>query len=121
MCTRGILVALASLSLLIGSRRRPRTCIAMSPWTSRSLLKELNIDSKKVPSKTGGVSIYDFERNGFKIRLHNYGGEDSVDRRVVQRPDHPRGNQSMERPGEVQPGRAHQGQGNQQGDGVGSK
>lgn len=42
------------------------------------ILKELGIDFKKAPGskEKEGVFSYDFERQGHKIRLYNYGGED---------------------------------------------
>jgi hypothetical protein len=39
------------------------------------ILRELDIRYKKATEKGGGV-VYDFERNGYKIRLSNLGGED---------------------------------------------
>lgn len=41
-----------------------------------SILKELNIVYKKTAGKAEGVFFYNYERNKFKIRLHNYGGKD---------------------------------------------
>jgi hypothetical protein len=40
------------------------------------ILAELKIDYKKSPGKKDGVFFYDYTRNGFKIRLHNYEGKD---------------------------------------------
>jgi hypothetical protein len=40
------------------------------------LLKQLNIDFEKAQGKAKGAWSYDFERNNFKVRLHNYDGRD---------------------------------------------
>jgi hypothetical protein len=41
------------------------------------ILKELNIEFRKIPDKNNGNWFYyDFERSGFKIRLTNFGGQD---------------------------------------------
>jgi hypothetical protein len=41
-----------------------------------AILKDLGIEFKKSAGKTEGVQFYDFERNNYKIRLHNYQGKD---------------------------------------------
>lgn len=41
-----------------------------------AILKELGADFKKSAGKAEGISFYDFERNNYKIRLHNYDGKD---------------------------------------------
>jgi hypothetical protein len=40
------------------------------------ILKELKITFEKSKDKTPGDFFYDFEHNGLKFRLHNYGGRD---------------------------------------------
>jgi hypothetical protein len=40
------------------------------------ILKEAEIDFKKVPPREEGVIFYDYERGGYKLRLHNYAGRD---------------------------------------------
>jgi len=40
------------------------------------ILRGMNIVFTKVPGKMEGVNFYDFDRGGFKIRLHNYNGKD---------------------------------------------
>jgi Putative bacterial sensory transduction regulator len=41
------------------------------------ILRDLNIDFRKTPDrKTNNIFYYDFERNNFKIRLTNFGGQD---------------------------------------------
>src|SRR4051794_25189351 len=41
-----------------------------------AILKKLDIDFKKVKGKEEGIHFYDFERNKYKVRLHNYQGKD---------------------------------------------
>jgi hypothetical protein len=40
------------------------------------ILKEMNIEFKKVPAKEEDISIYEFERDTFKVHLRNIKGED---------------------------------------------
>src|SRR3974377_1825978 len=40
------------------------------------ILAELKVDYKKTSGDKANVHFYDFTRNGFKIRLHNYEGKD---------------------------------------------
>jgi hypothetical protein len=40
------------------------------------ILKEAEIDFKKVPAKEEGVTFYDYERGSYKLRLHSYAGRD---------------------------------------------
>jgi hypothetical protein len=40
------------------------------------LLKEADIDFKKVLPKEEGVTFYDYERHSYKLRLHSYAGKD---------------------------------------------
>ena len=41
-----------------------------------SLLEDMKIDFNKTEGKSKGIWFYDFERNNFKVRLHNYQGRD---------------------------------------------
>src|SRR5438046_5337233 len=41
-----------------------------------AILKGMKIDAKKVKGKAEGIWFYDFEKNDYKIRLHNYQGND---------------------------------------------
>ncbi len=41
-----------------------------------AILKDLGIEYKKSAGKSEGIQFYDFERNNYKIRLHNYQGKD---------------------------------------------
>jgi hypothetical protein len=41
-----------------------------------AILKEIGVDYKKSAGKSEGIQFYDFDRNNYKIRLHNYQGKD---------------------------------------------
>ncbi|MCI0684837.1 MAG: YbjN domain-containing protein [Gemmataceae bacterium] len=41
-----------------------------------SILQDMKIKYAKTAGKNEGVHYYDFERNNFKVRLHNYQGRD---------------------------------------------
>lgn len=40
------------------------------------ILTDLSIDYKKTNGDKDGIHFYDYTRNGYKIRLHNYHGKD---------------------------------------------
>jgi hypothetical protein len=40
------------------------------------ILKDLGVEFKKSAGKSEGIQFYDFEKSGYKIRLHNYQGKD---------------------------------------------
>jgi hypothetical protein len=40
------------------------------------ILKDMNIEFKKVPAMEEDIFTYEFERDTFKVRLHNFKGED---------------------------------------------
>jgi hypothetical protein len=40
------------------------------------ILSDLNLSYKKTSGTKEGVHFYDYEKNNFKIRLHNYNGKD---------------------------------------------
>lgn len=40
------------------------------------ILKGLDVDFKKSAGPKAGIHYYDFTRNNFKVRLHNYDGQD---------------------------------------------
>ena len=46
------------------------------PEKLEAILKSMKIEYTKVKGKTDGIWFYDFERNDYKIRLHNYQGND---------------------------------------------
>lgn len=48
----------------------------ISPQKIERIFEELNLAFKKSSGKKEGVHFYDYERNNFKIRLHNYNGKD---------------------------------------------
>lgn len=41
-----------------------------------SILEDMKIKYSKTAGKNEGIHYYDFERNNFKVRLHNYQGRD---------------------------------------------
>jgi hypothetical protein len=41
-----------------------------------AILKDMKLDFKKTKGKADGIWFYDFEKNDYKIRLHNYQGND---------------------------------------------
>lgn len=48
----------------------------VGPEKIEGILAGLKIDFKKADGKKPGFHYYDFERQGLKVRLHNYGGKD---------------------------------------------
>ncbi len=48
----------------------------VSVQTVERILNELGIQYKKSNGNKEGIHFYDYTRNGFKIRLHNYNGQD---------------------------------------------
>jgi hypothetical protein len=48
----------------------------VTPEKLEAILKELNITYDKVKGKAEGIQFYDFGKNDFRIRLHNYQGKD---------------------------------------------
>lgn len=55
---------------------QPKAYRLVTPEKLEAVLDNLKIDFKKVKGKVEGVDFYDFEKNNFKIRLHNYQGKD---------------------------------------------
>ncbi len=48
----------------------------VSSQTVERILGDLGIQYKKSNGNKEGIHFYDYTRNGFKIRLHNYNGQD---------------------------------------------
>lgn len=48
----------------------------VTPEKLEAILADLKIKFQKVKGKEEGITFYDFERNKYKIRLHNYQGKD---------------------------------------------
>jgi len=48
----------------------------VSPEKIESILAGLKINYKKSSGKDKGIHFYDFERNKYRLRLHNYDGKD---------------------------------------------
>lgn len=59
---------------LVGQEER--TYKPVSPEKIEAVLKGQKIDFQRTQDKKAGDFFYDFERQNFKIRLHNYGGKD---------------------------------------------
>jgi hypothetical protein len=70
--------ALVALAAAVG-RAQDDKKIVHNVTTERveAILKDLGIEYKKSAGKTEGIQFYDFERNNYKIRLHNYQGRTS--------------------------------------------
>lgn len=75
----GLLAGLVTLGLL----HTATPCVAQDKVYTRvttekteALLKGMNIAFKKTAGKKDGTWFYDFERNNFKVRLHNYEAKD---------------------------------------------
>jgi hypothetical protein len=47
-----------------------------TPEKLEAVFKRMNIDFKKVKGKSDGIWLYDYEKNDYKIRVHNYLGND---------------------------------------------
>jgi len=48
----------------------------LSAADTESLLQKFKIEFKKTPGKNNEVNYYDFQRNGYNVRLYWYGGKD---------------------------------------------
>jgi hypothetical protein len=73
-----ILTSLLSVLLLPASGEGQKTKVfkVLPNEHLEKLLKEAEIDFKKVPAKEEGIMFYDYERHGYKLRLHSYAGKD---------------------------------------------
>ena len=49
---------------------------SLSVEETEALLKKLDIDFTKVDAKLTGTTLYDFKRNNFSVRFHNFEGKD---------------------------------------------
>lgn len=76
MSKMAILPALAALLLAVPSGGAQEVYRNVSAEKLRSLLKELKIDYREVPSKNEGIVYYHFKHDNHDIRLHNYNGKD---------------------------------------------
>jgi hypothetical protein len=59
-----------------GAKDAPKVYRKVSPETLEAILKDLKIDAAKSQGKVDGIHFYDYAKNDFKIRLHNYQGKD---------------------------------------------
>jgi hypothetical protein len=79
MRTSGLLLfSAASLVLLaaMAGADEEKAYRSVSTEKLEGILKEMKIKYKKSEGKSEGIYFYDYERNKFKIRLHNYNGKD---------------------------------------------
>ena len=71
---------LASLAIVLvpapGDGQKVKVFKVLSNEHLEKLLKDAEIDFKKVPAKEEGVMFYDYERHSYKLRLHSYAGKD---------------------------------------------
>jgi hypothetical protein len=58
------------------AQEKDRVQRSVSSEKLEGILKDLKIKFQKSAGKSDGVHFYDFERNNFKVRLHNYHGRD---------------------------------------------
>ncbi len=75
----GYLIGLFGLGLLLWpgtGRAQDKVYRNVSNEKLEGILKDMDITYKKSPGKKEGVFFYDYDRNNFKIRLHNYNGKD---------------------------------------------
>jgi len=72
-----ILAGLAHLLLPApGDGQKVKVFKILSNEHLAKLLKEAEINFKTVPAKEEGITFFDYERNGYKLRLHSYAGKD---------------------------------------------
>jgi hypothetical protein len=72
-------VGLVGLSLVLApesARSQEKVYHLVSGEKLESMLKALDVPFKKSAAKKDDVVFYDYERNNYKIRLHNYQGKD---------------------------------------------
>ena len=71
-----ILVASLCLFAAHAGRAQDKVQRTVASDKLESILKDMKINYEKTAGKKDGVYFYDFERNKFKVRLHNYNGRD---------------------------------------------
>src|SRR5262249_27497819 len=71
-----LLSAVGLVSLLRAEEESAKVYRNVTPEKLEAILADLKIKFQKVKGKEEGVAFYDFERNKYKIRLHNYQGKD---------------------------------------------
>jgi hypothetical protein len=80
-CTRAIGPGLMLLGLLLvlpafAPAQESKVYKNVTADKLEGVLSDLNITYKKTPGGKNGVFFYEFTRNGFKVKLHNYDGQD---------------------------------------------
>jgi hypothetical protein len=70
-----LFAALAARAALASAQEQP-VYKNVSTATLERILTGLHIQYKKTRSDKDGFDYYEFDRNGYKIRLHNYAGKD---------------------------------------------
>jgi hypothetical protein len=74
---RLVAVACLAVCLPVAAQDKKGTVYRNVPVEKlESILDDLKIDFNKSEGKAKGIWFYDFERNNFKVRLHNYQGRD---------------------------------------------
>lgn len=79
LCRCGLTLVAASLGiwLLAGvGTAQDKVINTVSNEKIESIMNALNITFKKSPGKKEGVTFFDYTRNNYDIRLHNYDGKD---------------------------------------------
>jgi hypothetical protein len=81
MAAHGVMRLAGVASLLIScglaaAQSRETVFQIVSSEKLETILKDLGVAYQKEAGKKGNIFTYRFERQGKKIRLHNYGGED---------------------------------------------
>lgn len=73
----GSLILFAWLAAATSAQEKDRVMRSVPSAKLESILQELKIRyEKKSDPKNDAINFYDFERNSFKVRLHNYNGRD---------------------------------------------
>jgi hypothetical protein len=74
---RVLAIAIVAISLPVAAQDKKGLVYRnVSVEKLEGILEEMKIDFNKVEGKSKGIWFYDFERNNFKVRLHNYQGHD---------------------------------------------
>lgn len=77
MCRSKIIITAATaLAIIVSISSGQDVFRKVTAAKLEGILKELDITYKKTAGKSEGIFFYDYDRNGFNIRLHNYNGED---------------------------------------------
>ncbi len=73
----GLLTLFLSMDSAAPAQEKDKVQRGVTSAKLESILQDMKIKyDKKSDAKNEGVHFYDFERNKFKVRLHNYNGRD---------------------------------------------